>query len=47
VAQQKVDEQMNKRFEATKPKTMELPKMMFGPKGGAGFVGTNQPPAQP
>lgn len=47
VAQQKADEQMNKRFEATKPKTMELPKMMFGPKGGAGFVGTNQPPAQP
>lgn len=47
VAQQKVDQEMNKRFEATKPKTMELPKMMFGPKGGAGFVGTNQPQAQP
>ncbi len=47
MAQQKLDQESQQRFQATKPKTMELPKLMFGPKGGSGMVGTNQPPAQP
>lgn len=38
MGQQKRDEEMQRRFEATKPKTMELPTRQFGPKGGAGFV---------
>lgn len=47
MGQQKRDVEMQKRFEASKPKTMELPTRQFGPSGGAKFVGTNQPQPAP
>jgi hypothetical protein len=49
IGQQKRDEEMQKRFEAMKSKTMELPTRQFGPKGGAGFVapGSTNAVAQP